>query len=67
MASGTLKWFSKEKGIGFIRPDDGGPDLFAHYTRVESNDNGGLGHGARVVFDAAHGARTRAASNIRLA
>ena len=67
MATGTVKWFSQEKGFGFIRPDDGGPDLFAHYTRIERNAAAALEQGARVAFDAAQGALTRAASNIRVA
>jgi CspA family cold shock protein len=67
MATGTVKWFSKEKGIGFIRPDDGGADLFAHHSRIERSGGSSLRAGARVAFDAPDGARTRAAANIRLA
>ncbi len=48
--TGTVKWFSKEKGFGFIKPDKGGPDVFVHYLDVESAGLLGLREGQRVSY-----------------
>ncbi|SNS17341.1 cold shock protein (beta-ribbon, CspA family) [Geodermatophilus pulveris] len=57
-ANGTVKWFNAEKGFGFIEPDDGGPDVFVHYSAI--SDRGGyrsLDEGQRVEFEASEGQR----------
>jgi len=48
---GTLKWFSEEKGFGFIVPDEGGKDIFVHHSEMQGDGFKGLSHGARVTFD----------------
>ena len=50
MASGTVKWFSNEKGYGFITPDDGGKDVFVHVSAVERAGMTSLTEGQRVNF-----------------
>jgi CspA family cold shock protein len=64
--TGTVKWFDDGKGFGFITPDNGGKDLFAHHSEIK---NGGgfrtLAEGAKVSFEATQGAKGPQASNIR--
>jgi CspA family cold shock protein len=62
MTQGTVKWFSEEKGYGFITPDDGGEDLFVHYTGVRGTGFRSLKEGQKVTYDLTHGreGRTRA-------
>ncbi len=64
--TGTVKWFDDGKGFGFITPDNGGKDLFAHQSEVQ---NGGgfrsLAEGAKVQFEATQGAKGPQASKIR--
>ena len=67
MAQGTVKWFNAEKGFGFITPDDGAQDLFAHYSAIVSSGYRTLEEGQRVEFDVAEGQKGPQASNIRLA
>ncbi|MFJ9564500.1 cold-shock protein [Streptomyces fuscichromogenes] len=65
MASGTVKWFNAEKGFGFIEQEDGGADVFAHYSNIISN--GGfreLQDGQKVSFDVTQGQRGLQAENI---
>lgn len=49
--TGTVKFFNSEKGFGFIRPDDGGNDVFVHVTAVERSGIGTLGEGMRISFE----------------
>jgi cold shock protein len=59
MAQGTVKWFSEEKGYGFICPDDGGEDLFVHYTRIEGSGFRSHKEGERANYVPARGPRGR--------
>lgn len=51
MSQGTVKWFNAEKGYGFITPDEGGGDVFVHYTAIETTGYKTLEEGQRVNFD----------------
>ena len=65
MPSGTVKWFNEAKGFGFIQPDGGGPDAFAHFSAIQSDGYKSLKEGARVNFELTEGAKGLMAANIR--
>jgi CspA family cold shock protein len=67
MATGTVKWFSDDKGFGFITPDDSGKDLFVHHTGIAGDGFRSLAEGARVTFDAEAGDKGPKAVNVTLA
>jgi CspA family cold shock protein len=65
MAIGTVKWFNASKGYGFIRPNDGGDDVFAHYSAIEMDGYKSLKEGQQVEFDIQQGPKGPQASRIR--
>ena len=64
MASGTVKWFSNEKGYGFIARDDGSGDLFVHFSAVQADGYRSLNEGDEVTFDVGEGAKGPQAQNV---
>ena len=64
MAQGTVKWFSEEKGYGFISPDDGSEDLFVHYSGIDGNGFKSLDEGAKVTYEATPGRKGMQAENV---
>ncbi|MBM3557175.1 MAG: cold-shock protein [Alphaproteobacteria bacterium] len=67
MALGTVKWFNTQKGYGFIRPQDGGKDVFVHITAVERAGLGNLVEGQQVSFDITNERGKPAAANLKAA
>jgi CspA family cold shock protein len=65
MTTGTVKWFNTDKGFGFIAPDGGGADVFAHQTAIMTNGFRNLEENQRVEFDITQGAKGPQAANIR--
>jgi CspA family cold shock protein len=65
MATGTVKWFNDAKGFGFITPDGGGDDLFAHFSEIRSEGFKSLAEGQKVSYDEKMGPKGKQASNIK--
>jgi CspA family cold shock protein len=65
MATGTVKWFNDAKGFGFITPDDGGEDLFAHFSEVQGSGFKSLQENQKVSFEVKQGPKGKQAANIQ--
>ena len=64
MAQGTVKWFNGEKGFGFIAPDDGGADVFVHFSAIASSGYRTLEENQKVSFDITQGNKGPQAENV---
>ena len=65
MASGTVKWFNSEKGYGFISQDDGGADVFVHFSAIDASGYRSLEENQRVEFDVTAGPKGPQAEHVR--
>lgn len=65
MATGTVKWFNADKGFGFIAPDDGGEDVFAHFSSIATSGYRSLDENQKVEFEVEQGQKGLQATNIR--
>ena len=61
---GVVKWFNDVKGFGFIEPEGGGGDIFAHYSAIQADGYRSLKQGSRVTFDVVEGPKGKLAQNI---
>jgi CspA family cold shock protein len=66
MATGTVKWFSDDKGYGFITPDESGKDLFVHHSAIAGSGFRSLAEGAKVSFETEQGPKGPAAANVQV-
>ncbi|MBA3423982.1 MAG: cold-shock protein [Rubrobacter sp.] len=64
MAQGTVKWFSDDKGYGFITPDEGGEDLFVHHSGIAGSGFKSLEEGSKVSYEASQGQKGMQADNV---
>jgi CspA family cold shock protein len=65
MATGTVKWFSSEKGFGFITPEDGSADVFVHFSAIAGDGYRNLDEGQRVEYDVTQGQKGPQAANVK--
>jgi cold shock protein len=66
MATGTVKWFNGEKGFGFLTQDDGGPDVFVHFSAIQSNGYKNLNENDKVEYEVTQGPKGPNAANVRV-
>jgi CspA family cold shock protein len=66
VSTGTVKWFSGEKGYGFITQDDGGPDVFVHFSSIDGGGYRNLVENQKVAFEVTNGQKGPQASNVRV-
>ena len=66
MTQGSVKWFSGEKGFGFIAPDGGGPDVFVHHSAIDGTGYRNLDENQRVEFDVSQGQKGPQAERVRV-
>ena len=66
MATGTVKWFSNDKGYGFITPDGGGEDLFVHFSAIVGSGFKTLDEGAKVSFEVTQGQKGPQATDVQV-
>ncbi|MEV5377494.1 cold-shock protein [Streptosporangium nondiastaticum] len=64
MATGTVKWFNADKGFGFITQDDGGPDVFVHFSAIQTTGYKELYEGDQVTYDVTQGPKGPQAENV---
>ena len=64
MPTGTVKWFSDDKGFGFITPDEPGKDLFVHHSSIEADGYRSLAEGAKVSYESEQGPKGPAAAHV---
>lgn len=64
MNTGTVKWFSAEKGFGFITPDDGGDDMFVHHSEIQTSGYASLDEGQKVSYEVGQGRKGPCATNV---
>jgi CspA family cold shock protein len=65
MSTGTVKWFNDAKGFGFITPEDGGKDLFVHFSAIQGSGFKSLKEGDKVTFEVGQGPKGPSANNVR--
>ena len=66
MPQGTVKWFNGDKGFGFIEPDDGGKDVFVHFSAIQGSGYRSLEEGQRVSFETSQGQKGPQADNVQI-
>jgi cold shock protein len=66
MPQGTVKWFNGDKGFGFIEPDDGGKDVFVHFSAIQGSGYRSLEEGQRVSFETSQGQKGPQADNVQV-